>query len=254
MFEYFSNLPSLLSKPLNFVLGQVPNRKIKKLSEGFGFKSAKDAAIYNSMFVNPMTASRVLVTTAPRSKYEERNIFFEDTGKNRNDLIEKLLAYEMKTYLVCLLDRLDKMSMAVGLEARVPFLDHRLVEYTLRIPWRYKLNKTRNKHILKRMALKKLPQEVITRPKSGLGVPLDEWIRSSDGLNEYLPLLRDNALKDTGLFNQVEIGKIINEHLQCRQNHGELIWLLINLRLWLDCIKEFKTKEQVTANEFAVAG
>ncbi|OQX52348.1 MAG: asparagine synthase (glutamine-hydrolyzing) [Candidatus Cloacimonas sp. 4484_209] len=252
LFEYFSYLPSLFVRSFNSVLRKIPNRKIKKLSEGLGHNEAKDAVVYNSMFVNPMVAARVLVPSAPCSSYGYRNMFFENAGKNRTKLIEKLLEYEMKTYLVCLLERMDKMSMAVGLEARVPFLDHRLVEFILSIPWNYKLNKTRNKYILKKLALRKLPREVVTRPKSGLGVPLDDWVRSSHGLNEYLPLLRDNTLRDTGLFNQAGIGIIVDEHLKGQHNHGELIWLLINLRLWLDCLKAYKDSNLTSVDALAI--
>jgi asparagine synthase (glutamine-hydrolysing) len=238
-YEVFAMLPSVFSRAVRFMLTHTSHRKSRKMAEGLSFPTVDEAIIFNSMFVNPLTVSQMLNPEIQGNGYGYRLKYMNQT-RDSNDALQRLFLYEIKTYLVCLLERLDKMSMAVGLETRVPFLDHKMVEFVCNIPWRYKINKLRNKYLLKQLAFKKLPRAVISRPKSGLGVPLDDWSRSSEGLGTYLPLLEDSILTDTDYFNKEALKLMISKHQRGEEDNGELIWLLINFRLWLDIIKDYK--------------
>ncbi len=241
-YEVFSLLPSVFSITARFMLAHTSHRKMRKMAEGLSFPTQDEAIIFNSMFVHPLTVSQMLNPEIHCNGYEYRSLYLNQTC-NTKGALQKLLQYEIKTYLVCLLERLDKMSMAVGLETRVPFLDHKMVEFVCNIPYKYKINKLRNKYLLKQLAFKKLPRSVICRPKSGLGVPLDDWSRSLKGLGAYLPLLEDSVLAGTNYFDKEALKTMISKHKRGEEDNGELIWLLINFRLWLDILKDYKRHE-----------
>jgi asparagine synthase (glutamine-hydrolysing) len=123
-----------------------------------------------------------------------------------------------------LLMRVDKMSMGVSLEARVPFLDHRFVELAMSIPERSKTNGGTLKHILKKAVRGVIPDEVIDRPKQGFGVPVHEWFLDRLG-GETRRVLADFC-RDTDYLDRDEVLSIVDEH------RGVESWYLLNLALW----------------------
>lgn len=129
------------------------------------------------------------------------------------------------------LTKVDRMSMAVSLEARVPFLDYRLVELSARIPSRYKLRNGVSKYILRQSVAHLLPSAILERPKHAFDVPVGQWLRG-----ELRPMLRElprhPALKDSGLFNVKHVQRLVDEHLRGRLSHGPQLWSLLNFALW----------------------
>ncbi|MBV1871154.1 MAG: asparagine synthase (glutamine-hydrolyzing) [Gammaproteobacteria bacterium] len=123
-----------------------------------------------------------------------------------------------------LLMRVDKMSMACGLEARVPFLDHKFVEYSMGIPPRLKYKNWRNKHILKEAVSNTIPRDIIERKKQGFGVPVHDWIVGD--LGGYAKEEIMNFCQNTDYIDQKSVLDLF------AKNDTALIWYLLNLSLW----------------------
>jgi len=149
-----------------------------------------------------------------------------------SNLLEKMLYIDLKTYLVDdLLTITDRMSMAHSLEARVPFLDHKLVEFFASIPGDLKLNGFTKKFILKKAAERLLPKTVIYRRKMGFSVPLVVWMRKE--LKEYIKkTIFEDPIKNMDFFNYTYIRKISEEHFSSKANHEEKLWALISFITW----------------------
>ena len=188
-----------------------------------------EGAIYNSAYVAPELAAAL--TAAPVvGALDERRSLFERATRSR-DPVGSLSRYEMTTYLGCALDRMDRMSMAVGLEGRVPFLDVPLVEWGAGLPVHRKLPGIRTKAVVKEVAATRLSREVTHGPKSGFGLPLGEWFRSTR-LRELTDRLRDRSHPAAMLFDRRAVGALLDEHQKGLADHGQALWMLVNVYLW----------------------
>jgi asparagine synthase (glutamine-hydrolysing) len=162
-----------------------------------------------------------------------RHDIFKAAGGRGVGFLNQLLLYERQTYLLSLLNRLDKVSMANGLEARVPFLDHRLVCWSRSLPDSKKIRLfLENKVIVKREASKRLPKTIVYRKKVGFGVPIAQWLNNNVGLGRYLDFLTDRTFKERGYFAHLEVEKLIGMHRQGLGDHSEALWALLNFELW----------------------
>ncbi|MEO1335665.1 MAG: asparagine synthase (glutamine-hydrolyzing), partial [Myxococcota bacterium] len=149
------------------------------------------------------------------------------------DRLDQILRHNFATYLLDdLLVKTDRMTMAVGLEARSPFLDHRLVELAFRIPSRLKMRFGSLKWLLREAYRDILPSSVLDRKKHGFGVPMADWW--SGPLKSMVDdlLVADGARSHAYLHRQ-EVRRTIEEHRSGQRNHGQRIFLLLQLELWL---------------------
>jgi asparagine synthase (glutamine-hydrolysing) len=146
-------------------------------------------------------------------------------------LLDRLLYADIKTYLHELLMKQDQMSMAASLESRVPFLDHKLVEFTSSLPERLKLRRWTTKYVLRQSMKGVLPEQILTRPKLGFPVPVDAWFRGpyAQVLDDYV--LSSRAL-ERGIFNADTVRTLVKEHQRGVANHSERLWSLVNLEMW----------------------
>lgn len=144
----------------------------------------------------------------------------------------QLLDVNLTTYLPDdLLIKTDRSSMAASLEARAPFLDHKLVELAARIPVNLKLRGGRTKVILKQAAAGLLPDDLIHRPKHGFGVPVGRWFRES--LRDYAAeVLLDPGTLARGYFRPATLRRLLDEHISGQRNHGQRLWTLLTLEWW----------------------
>jgi asparagine synthase (glutamine-hydrolysing) len=145
-------------------------------------------------------------------------------------LLDRLLYADTKTYLHELLMKQDQMSMAASIESRVPFLDHKLVEFSARLPERMKLRGATTKYILRASMKRLLPPEILTRPKMGFPVPVGSWFRGAYAslVQEYV--LSERAL-DRGIFEPGFVRTLVRRH-QAGENHAERLWALVNFEMW----------------------
>lgn len=148
-------------------------------------------------------------------------------------LLEVVLNHDRRSYMPGLLHRLDRTTMVNGVEARVPFLDHRLLEWSMGLPARHKMAVGKeNKVVVKKWAARIFPREMIYRRKVGFGVPTGPWLRQPRSLGRFLDLLRDRTFAERGFVDAAGVARLLDEHLDGRQDHGHLLWSLINLELW----------------------
>src|SRR5262249_44349686 len=129
-----------------------------------------------------------------------------------------------------LLMKQDQMSMAASIESRVPFLDHKLVEFAAKLPERMKLRGLTTKYILRRAMKDRLPRPILSRRKMGFPVPLGAWLRGrfSHVVDEYV--LGDRA-SSRGLFNRDFVSALVARH-NAGEDHSERLWSLINIEIW----------------------
>lgn len=148
--------------------------------------------------------------------------------------IERMMYLDMVSYLPDdILVKVDRASMAVSLETRVPFLDHELVEYSWRLPYHYKVRQGQGKWILKQLTHQYIPQEIMDRPKMGFGIPVGSWLRGP--LRDWADaLLEPTKLKNQGIFNGNYVRKQWDDHVAGRFDWGASLWTALMLQDWLD--------------------
>ncbi len=145
--------------------------------------------------------------------------------------VAQLVEANMRSYLPDdLLIKADRCSMMASLEARAPFLDHKLAEYTATIPFNLKLNGSRTKHILKEAARGLLPDSIIDRKKHGFGVPLGAWLRRD--MESAREILLSRRARERGLLAMTVVERLIGEHESGRRDHSRQLWALLTLEEW----------------------
>ena len=146
--------------------------------------------------------------------------------------LDRLLYLDSKTYLPGdILTKVDRMSMAVSLEARVPLLDHKLIDFVTRIPASMKLAGLETKHLFKLAITDLVPEEILNRPKQGFGVPIQEWINQQlrDRLSDTL---REPLTRQRGYIEPAYLDVLLDEHERGRRDHSMALWALLMLELW----------------------
>lgn len=163
---------------------------------------------------------------------------FEEVARYRarcrpRDDFDRLSYLYSKLYMQDdILVKVDRATMAHGLEARAPFLDHRVVELLCALPTRFKLRGTTMKYLLKRMLRGRVPDAVIDRPKKGFGMPIAEWLKGPlRPLAEEL--LAEDALREDGFFDPKAVRALLADHLAGRHDHRKPLWSLLAFQLWL---------------------
>ncbi len=149
-----------------------------------------------------------------------------------SDPLHRMLYFDTRVYLVDdLLIKADKMTMAASLELRVPFLDHRLMELAASMPPEAKLDGSTSKRVLRDVARTLLPEEILTRPKKGFPVPIEQWLaKELEGPVRETLLERGGPLD--GLFDLREVGRILDRHAAGTEDCSARIWTLLVLDQW----------------------
>ena len=210
------------------IIGALPGHRADKAASLLPL-SLEDSILLNSAYVDPELVAR-LTGSDVSGAFDARRALIAETVDER-DVVASMTRYELLTYLQCALDRIDRMSMAHGLEGRVPFLDLPVVEFALRLPSSLKLGLRSNKRVLKGLARGVLSERIVRGPKSGFGLPLDAWFRGPQ-LGGLLRRISDSSHPAATCFDRSVLDTIIREHRSRARNHGEALWLLANVFLW----------------------
>ena len=170
------------------------------------------------------------------SSYDAVKNHLEHVARVRpdSDFAARMSYLELKLRLPeLLLMRVDKITMATSVEARVPFLDHHLVEYAMGLPVDLKIKGTSGKHILKRALEKVLPADLLYRPKRGFGAPIREWFRGASG-ETLSGLIMNSSIRRRELFDYTFIARLIDEHRRGARDWSFHLWALLNVSLWYE--------------------
>lgn len=217
---------SALYQTLRWILPRVsnPSHKIQKLIGILDSRS--DAELYDRLLALWYEPKRLL----PRLSADVSLL----ESRGQMTLLDYMMDLDTRTYLPDdIMVKVDRATMSVGLEARAPFLDHGLVELAWSLPASLKLKDGRGKYLLRTLLKEYLPEELIVRPKTGFGVPLEHWLRTD--LRDWArELLRPEALARHGWFNASAVESALEEHLRGWKNNQYQLWNVLVFQSWYD--------------------
>jgi len=173
---------------------------------------------------------------------------------NTHSPLEAMLYADTLTYLPDdILAKVDRAGMAVSLESRIPFLDHRIVEFVWSLPPALRCGAPGSKSPLRQILFQHVPRHLVDRPKKGFSVPLAAWLRQP--LRPWVEdLLDESGLRNDGFFSPSAIRSIWCEHLDERRDNSELLWNIVTFKRWLDERSSRRVKETSQQNQVASAG
>ncbi len=246
--KYESLTPLFLRDAVRGGVATLPSKFSNKLGRTF---LSRDADIENLFLDNfgvfPRSMQEKILSRASLKRIADKNPYFNQNqllaNSDAEDVLDKLLYLDTKGYMHELLMKQDQMSMAASIESRVPFLDHKLVEFAARMPREMKLRDGTTKWILREAMKGILPEAILNRPKMGFPVPVGKWFRG-----EYKHLVDEFVLGERtlarGIFEPSAIRKIVRKH-DAGEDHAQRIWFLLNFEMWQ---RRFIDGEQTEVN------
>ncbi|MES9969199.1 MAG: asparagine synthase (glutamine-hydrolyzing) [Candidatus Thiodiazotropha sp.] len=222
---------SWISRPLLKILTSLTSdHRAKKLSY-FSNLSREELIMLNSAVNQKDIVNSALKNSGIRDIDYRKSV--TESLLNMEKTMDMVSIQDQMTYLVSILNRQDKMSMGASIEARVPFIDYRLVEFANSVPASVKIEKANTKMLIKKIAEKYLPNELIYRRKSGFGVPISNWIRDEKGFGKMVKEVLFDTTGEENL-NLQYVREQYHSHIQGRTDSSELIWTAVNYLLWRD--------------------
>jgi asparagine synthase (glutamine-hydrolysing) len=230
---YWSLVPATVRRRVQRLLERLPAAARRHAARSFlGLEADIRSLFYEPSAIFPEALRRQLLSnriSGPEADpyAEQLRCFTEASGST----LDRVSHADLQTYLVELLMKQDQMSMAASVESRVPFLDHELVEHVVAIPQRFKLRRLTTKAVLREALRSRVPRAILARRKMGFPVPFARWARGA-----FLPTVRhvllDPRALRRGLFEASVLQQLVEEHGAGVANHGEQLWLLLNLEIW----------------------
>jgi asparagine synthase (glutamine-hydrolysing) len=215
-----------------------PDWIMRKLRHSFFYHSDRFEQMYFDNFycTFPESQHPQLLTREVSDELQDANPyansmqFFSPDAANGN-LLNHLLYLDTKTYLVELLMKQDQMSMAASIESRVPFLDHKVVEFAAHLPQRMKIRNCKGKYLLRKAMGNRLPHQIIHRSKKGFPTPVQPWLRGPL-FNKLSDVLTDGRLAERKLVRPSFVSSLVESHLRGNLRATEGCWRLLNFELW----------------------
>lgn len=239
--KYFTSLPSFvrsgvynIAKPILSKRGQfLALDYIRRGAEGDELYWGGAATVVKTFQERLLNKNHSPFLASPQRMIERIYKEAEARQKNKNDFFQKIAFFELSQRLPeLLLMRVDKMTMAHSLEARVPFLDSRLVEFTMTIPPHHRVNETfETKHLLKKAVSGILPKDIVYRKKQGFDAPIKEWLKK-EWFDYMKSVFMESRLTKEKIWDYGFIELLMNQHKNSMYNHSRQLFNLLNLALW----------------------
>lgn len=227
--ERFRWIPPPARRALSVLLRLIPLRDARRAGTVFRYDRTEDVYYPMVGIFEMFRLPRIL----PRT-HDDADLAFRRTFRDAGELPaeKRAMLCDLLTYLPDdILTKVDRASMSVGLEARVPLLDHRIVEFAARLPLSWTFPRGEQKRILKKVLYRYVPPEMIERPKMGFGVPLEVWFR-----HEWEAILREylgrERIRREGFFLADGVRELVDEHVSGRRNHFHRLWALVMFGMW----------------------
>ena len=165
--------------------------------------------------------------------FSKQMIINQSDWFNDLDFISQMMLTDVISYLPGdILTKVDRASMGVSLEGRIPFLDPKVFEFAYRLPLNYKVRNGQGKYILRKLLYRYVPKKLIERPKAGFAIPISAWLK--DSLKDWAEDLLDiNKLQNQGFFNVERIRSAWQQNLAGKRNHGSFLWNVLMFQAWL---------------------
>lgn len=235
----FSKIPNLIARggaSLASAFFANNYRKSKALKTIIGVSKSENGSKFqhlNELSVNrSVTSKKFKLVNRINPAYETN--FLKDLQITHLHHIDQLAVLDYKTYMVDdILTKVDRSTMAVSIEGREPLLDHRIIEFLGKIPAELKFKNGEKKHLLKEVAYKYIPKELLDRPKKGFAIPIQKWFRNDLKflLDTYLST---EKLASHGLLNQKAIDNLLKQYFAGDDSVFELIWFTLNFQMWYE--------------------
>lgn len=223
--QLFAGLAPILPKRMHL---QLPGHRAHKLAEAMNF--TRPEQMYLSLVSHWKDPSNIVIGgREPATNLTDSNF---QLSSEVTDFREMMMYLDLITYLPDdILTKVDRASMASSLEARVPLLDHRVVEFAWSLPMDYKIRNGEGKWILRQVLDKYAPRQLFERPKMGFGVPLGDWLRGD--LRDWAEdLLNENRLSREGYFHPRPIRQLWSDHLSRHGDFSYLLWDILMFQAW----------------------
>ncbi len=240
--KYFTLLPAPIGIFIKKIIALLPNnnaftRRLRKIVINLDKSTIQRMSGYFNWLPNETVHSLFTKEWQEKLMNYNPNLYLEHLSNEipeEKNLLNQMLYWEIRSFLVDHnLNYTDKMGMAVGVEARVPFLDSELVDFSLTIPPELKMKNGETKYILKKVAERYLPKEIIYRPKTGFGAPIRKWITKDldNMINERLSLENINR---RGIFNFDKVSELIHLNKSGEVDASYTIWTLLAIDSWIN--------------------
>jgi asparagine synthase (glutamine-hydrolysing) len=233
----WDELASLLSGVIPLINQRHLGDKMGRLS---AMLNAEDAVgIYRSLVSDWQDSESLVPGAVPRPTPLDKNGY----SAKLSDFRQIMMLLDSVTYLPGdILAKVDRASMAVSLESRVPLLDHRVYEFAWTLPLSMKVREGKAKWILRQVLYKYVPARLVERPKSGFAIPLDTWLRGP--LRDWAEeLLDEKRLSREGYLKPEPIRRTWHEHLSGKHNRAPLLWDVLMFQSWLESHQEVSNRD-----------
>ena len=241
--EHYNRIPRFVrEKALTSAISSLPPARVTRSTYGRarrllstlglprGQRYLKLVAGFDEDFKSELCTDEFIASSVKGSALTYMQRWF--SGNGEFDIVDRLMMADTNNYLPNdLLVKVDIASMAVSLEARAPFLDHRIMEFAASLPTSYKLRGLTNKYLLKRALKGLVPKENLFRRKMGFGVPISDWFRSK--LSGFLSeTILSSSATNRGYFKTEIVRHLVEHHVEGRRDYAPQLWTLLMLELW----------------------
>lgn len=240
--KFLNQIPAPLRNLSAEIMSKVSAERLPVLGKRYNFANRyeklkmllRDPSAEKFMFSMSTQYSEKELHSLVKYPYQELNTAYHshELKKDFYTDLSYMMAIDYQTYMLDdILQKVDRATMAFGLEGREPFLDHHIIEYAAQLPDHFKYNKGIKKYILREITHKYVPQKMLDRPKMGFAIPLENWLGKElrPLVTEYLSL---REIKNSGVFNEAYVSDLVKKFYSGKKELGQKIWYLLMFQMW----------------------